>query len=749
MLRPVRLAIPVVLSFGFTAAPLLAQPPEPAPPAGVDAAETPKEELVLPEEPKTPVELVDATVLTLKLARPTLAKRYVEALVKMEPDDDTLLKLRDQFGTALFLQLSRNPDLKPASDQLLAMLTAAAQRKGQDPARVEQLIKQLSGTVRERELAILELQHLGPYAVPPIIKTMSDPQTDRDLGQLAYVLTRLGPAAIPPVLAMLQSPVVDQQTLAANVLGTLTDKEDELTLMEAAFSPARDPAVQAAARRSLAVILYRDPLKADRLSPVGLVERLQSTAVDYLTGHRTFPTNDQGLVSVWSWNKTDGAPQESVVSPRSAALFRAEQLTRQALNFSPANRGIQAELLSILLLRETQAAGWDKPLPEGAGTAHDLLLTSGPEMAVDVLTLATKQRNIAAAVGALRVLGQIGSRSLLRPVGNAKPAIVAALDDADPRIQFAAATTILGWEPTEPFVGARRVVEILARELNSDAKPNMVVVDPNYARGDEVRSLMAALGFEASTVRTGAEGFTAAATQGDMAVALLHLNTIRPDLSPTIANFRADSRTANIPIVIYGPAEMRDAATRLMGEYSRVSYLQEASTPGELQKQLHPILAELNPPPLTAAQREERAKAAAYWLRRIAETQRTNLFNLEPAQAALAFAIDKPDLAADALGALAFIPRPGVQKTLAAAADTTSNSPEIRSLAARNLAFHIQQFGLSLSNDEVREVYDASQSEQDPAVRSALASVIGSLKPEPKTVEERILAFPTAEQPLP
>jgi len=749
MLRRVRLAIPVVLSCGLTAIPAWAQPAPPAPAADVGGAETPKEDLVLPEEPKTPEELVDAAVLTLKLARPTLAKRYLEALVKMEPDDETLLKLRDQFGTALFLQLSRNPELQPASAEFLAMLTRAAQRKGQDPARVEALIKQLSGTVRERELAILELQHLGPYAVAPIVKTMSDPQADRDLGQLAYVLTRLGPAAIPPVLAMLQSPNVDQQSLAANVLGALSDKEDELPLLEAAFSPVREPAVQGAARRSLATILYRDPLQTDRLSAVGLAQRLRTSAADDLTGRRTFPANDQGQVAVWAWNKAEGVPQEFVVSPRSAALFRAEQLTRQALNFSPANREIQSQLVAILLLRDVQGAGWDKPLPEGAGTAHDLLLTSGPEMTLDVLALGMKQRNIAAAVGALRVLGQTGSRSLLRSAGNAKPIVVAALDDPDPRIQFAAATTILGWEPAEPFSGARRVVEILARELNSDAKPNMVVVDPNYVRGDELRSLMAALGFEASTVRTGAEGFTAAATQGDTAVVLLHLNTIRPELTPTIASLRADSRTADVPIVIYGPAEMRGAASRLIGEYSRVSYLQEASNPAELQKQIHPILAELNPPPLTAAQHEERAKAAAYWLRHIAEAQRTNIFNLEPAEEALELAIDKPDLAADALGALVLIPRPSVQRALATAVQTVSNSPEIRSLAARNLAFHIQQFGLTLSNDEVRALYAASEAEQDPAVKSALASVVGSLKPEPKTIEQRILAFPTAEQPLP
>ncbi len=746
-----RMAFPVVVGFGLTAAtfePVISQEAQPANPAD-SSLETPKDELVLPEEPKTPDELMDAAVVTLKLARPELAKRYLDAIVKMEPDDETLFRLRDRFGTALFLELSRNAQLRPASTQLLAMLTKAGERMAQDPARVQGLVAKLSGTVRDRELAILELQHLGPYAVAPIVKTMSDPQADKDLGQLAYVLTRLGSAAHPPIVAMLHAPGADQQDLAATVLGTLGDKYDELTLLEAGFSPARSEAVQAAARRSLANILYRDPLRTDRLSPVGLADRLRNAAADYLTGQTEVPLNDAGQAVVWAWNAAEGVPQEHLVSPRSAALFRAEQLTRQALAFSTGNREIQAQLLSILLLRDVQTAGWDKPLPEGTGTAHDLLVLSGPEVGLDVLALARTQRNIAAAAGALRALAQTGSRNLLRPVGSAKPAIVAALDDADPRVQFAAATTILSWEPVEPFPGARRVVEILARELNSGGPPNMVVVDPNYVSGDEVRSLMTGLGFDAATVRTGGEGFTAAATQGDMAVALLHLNTIRPDLTPTIANFRADSRTANVPIIIYGPADMRGAATRLMREYSRVSYLQEVSDTGELNRQIRPVLDELNPPPLTPAQHSERSRAAAYWLRHIANTQRTNIFNLEPAEAALAAAITNPDLAGDAISALAMIPRPSAQKSLNEAIKTETNPPEVRQAAARNLAFHIQQFGLTLSNDEVRDLYALYTAEQDGGLRSALASVVGSLKPEAKTIEERILSFPTATQPLP
>jgi hypothetical protein len=748
MIRRVRLAA-VLLT--FSSAPLIAQAQQEAPAAAADgaAAEAPKEELVLPVEPKTADELVRGVILTLKLARPELARRYVEALVKMEPDDETLLKLRDQYGTALFLQLSRNKDLQPASTDLLNMLTKAAGKGVGDPARVQILIDQLSGSVRERELAIAELQHLGPYAVGPIVKSMADPKAKTSSNLLVYVLTRLGPAAIPPVTAMLQSPSDSQQALAADVLGAIGDKNDELPLMVAAYSPSSPPSVQNVARTSLAKILYGDPLKANRLTGDGLAERLVRQAVDLLTGKVTLPANDEGKVSIWTWSSKEGAPEESLVSAKSAALFRAEHLTRQALELRPENRPVQTELLAILLLRDVQTAGWDKPLPEGPGTAHDLLLTGGPELSVDVLDSAMKQHNVAAAAGALRVLAQTGSTALLNPGPRGKSVVLSALDYPDPRVQFAAATAILNWDPTHKFSGAGRIVEILARELNSDKTPNMVVVDPNTARGDELRSLMAALGYDAVRVRTGSEGFTAAAAQGDMAIAVLHLNTIRPELTPTVANFRADSRTTSVPIVIYGPANMRSAADRIISDYSNVSYLQEASTPAELNSQIAPLLSELTPPPLTDEQREERVKAAAYWLRHIAEGQRTHLYDLGPAEEALSVSIDKPEIGADVLVALVAIAKPSVQKTLATAATNGSLSPELRAMAARSLAYHIQKYGLTISNDELSALYDVYKNEADPAVKSAMAGIVGSTNPQPKTVSELIRTFPASEKPLP
>src|SRR5690606_40506589 len=94
--------------------------------------------------------------------------------------------------------------------------------------------------------------------------------------------------------------------------------------------------------------------------------------------------------------------------------------------------------------------------------------------------------------------------------------------------------------------------------LHADSTPASVVVDPNRIRALETAGLFTELGFPASMVPTGMEGFRIAAAHGNIELAVLHPNVVRWELSQTIANLRADSRTASIPVVIYGPAEIHD-----------------------------------------------------------------------------------------------------------------------------------------------------------------------------------------------
>ena len=112
-------------------APKAAPPPPPAP-----APESP-----LLVEPKTPSELFDAAILTDGLNRSALAKRYLEKLLQANPSDEVLLDLRTTHGPAIFIHLANNPDLRPASSELLDRVTAIFKKHGEDPLFIDTLIR--------------------------------------------------------------------------------------------------------------------------------------------------------------------------------------------------------------------------------------------------------------------------------------------------------------------------------------------------------------------------------------------------------------------------------------------------------------------------------------------------------------------------------------------------------------------------------------------------------------------------------
>src|SRR5690606_34130637 len=113
------------------------------------------------------------------------------------------------------------------------------------------------------------------------------------------------------------------------------------------------------------------------------------------------------------------------------------------------------------------------------------------------------------------------------------------------------------------------------------------------------------------------------------------INTIRWDLSQTVANFRADARTAAMPIVVFGPETMRSRVDVLIGRNQPMTYIVETSTSDNLRIQLQPFLDSVHTPQLTPEQRAARTEAATYWLAHIANGQRTSVFPIAGAEEAL------------------------------------------------------------------------------------------------------------------
>ena len=703
----------------------------------------------LPAEPKTPEQLFDAVLLTLQLNRPDVARRYLEAFVASSPSDEFLLDLRARYGTVTFLQLARTKELQPTSQDLLDRVRQAATSRMADVSVVDRLIDQLSGTARERDQGLLELKHLGPYAVSHLFRRVVSQERPISPDLAVATSVQIGQEAVPPLVGLFRTGPESLQGPAADALGSIGGKEAELALWGPAFAPDSPEPVRQQAARSLARILTGDETRVERVTPFGVADRLRKEAEVYFTHQKKLPAGEDGLVGLWTWDDAQKLLVETRTEPAKADLFVAEQFARESLELSGERREPQVLLMAILLARDVEAAGWNQAPPEGPGTAHDLLIAAGPEMADDVVHLSVRLNQPAAILQALRVLEQNGSRRQLESSTKGRtPAVLEALASSSPRIQFAAVETILQWDPVKPFPNSRRVVEILAQTLAGDGRPDGVVIDPNSNRGTLVGDYLNTLGFDPRVEPTGAAGFQRAAANGDVAIAVIHLNSIRWDLSQTVANLKADSRTSSIPIAIFGPVGMQDRVQHLTGSYPLVSYVEESNSAIDISKQLRPLLAQVSPPKLTDAQRTAQKNAAAMWLAHIAAGQRTSLFDLAPAEKALADNVNDPDVGRSCIIAIGAIPTATAQQRLLDTAVGDTVEAGLRISAARQLAFHIQKYGLLVSNDDLARLRDFGAAQSDPAATTAITSVFGSLKPDAKSTRELLLSYPPSTAPL-
>ena len=699
----------------------------------------------LASQPETAEEYFEAAMKTVQLARPDIAAGYIQKLLDLNPTDEELIGLRTEYGSGTLLELARLTELEPVVLQLIDRMNAAVAKTTGGAGYVDGLLPQLMGTARERDSALNELRHLGAQAVPAILKRISNPG-DVDVHVLNDALPRLGSDAAPALIGGLTSPDVNVRMACASALGLTGSKESIVWLYSSAFGEQQPQGLKDAARIAIAEMLYGNRRYAPRVTSYGATRRMNQDAIAFLTETYPWPLEfgDAAEVSVWTWDGGQGTIVENRVSRLYASIYFAERLAREAAQLASNADDSAVIALAAMLMRDVEAAGWDQPLPTGPGTAHDLAVESGAYTCEQLLQLGLQNELPAVSLGAVQTLSLNGSTHLLH---HPNSAIVAALDSSNTRIQFAAALTILQWEPTKNFPHSKRIVEILGRAINSDSGPASVVVDPNRTRGSETVGMFGELGFQASLKSTGMEGFQAAADRGNIELAVLHPNTIRWELSQTIANLRADSRTKDVPVVIYGPATVRKNMDELVSNYEKVFYVNEAVTAIDVNLSLRPVLAQISPPPITQQQRAERMAEAAFWLRRIA-TYSNSIFELSSIEDALLAGLNNPEIATDCTIAIGSIGRPTVQKQLLAIATGPSIDPQQRELTGLQLGAHIRRFGNLLSNEEVQMLKDSLAGSTESIVTSALTSALGSLYNYEAVSTKTILGSPASTGPI-
>ncbi|WP_010586991.1 PleD family two-component system response regulator [Schlesneria paludicola] len=693
------------------------------------------------KEPKTPEEMFAATLLTVDLIRPDLAVKYFDQFEAAEPDDELLLKLRDQYGTGDFLKLARTKELQPRSAALLERLNAAARKQAEDPDFLAGLVQNYL-QAKNRELAFVELRNAGVNAVPEILKQLSLSEATDQQDALFRALTKMGDLVIPPMLGALDSPKERIQISAVDVLNWLDASVAIPYLWFPAFDENQPVGFRTAAKRTLAKLLKGSPERAAQLSSIDASNELRRLARLYYRNPGASPIDDNGQISLWYWKDSAGTVAQQTYPPDIAGLLLSARFARQALSLSPDSPEPQRQYLGALLGLEVTRNGWDKPRVASPDSALYLAMTAGEEMVSQVLSEALEAGQSPTALAALEVLSQNGSREQLSSQKGVKSPVIAALNSPDPRVQFAAATTILKLDPKTAFSGSTRVVSILARALTDPGKSRAIVIDADGQRASQTAGFLADHGYDSVVCATGREGFEQAATSAGVEVIVINVNCMRWDLTQTLANLRADARTAATPIVIYGPSANREDVSRVMARSAPATFVAQSPTASDFLAQFVPFMANQKTPPLSDHERSLQKGAAVYWLAIIGSGNMSRLFDISQAEKELELAVEDPAVAMNALVALGSIPARAAQQKLAYVALNAQVDDALREAASGQLAYHIQRHGLLLTRDEVIRLQAGWKQTDRPGVKSALASVMGSLRPDAAIVGERLRQFP-------
>jgi hypothetical protein len=302
---------------------------------------------------------------------------------------------------------------------------------------------------------------------------------------------------------------------------------------------------------------------------------------------------------------------------------------------------------------------------------------------------------------------------------------VDALYAPERAVQFAAAKALVALAPISPFPGSSRVVPTLARFVMNQALPRAVVIDGNPNRGSQLAGLLIALGYDSELEVSGAKGFRAATESADVELILISYDLFRSGwgLNDTLANLGADSRTAAIPVFIYGPLDVQYKRPNLEHDYPGIKFLVQPVSPDMLLRQLKGL-----PTVPSETVRISYAREAATLLARIATENKgplvTDLTAVEPT---LALALSEAQTAPAAATTLREVPDPDAQRSLADVVLDPSRAPSIRKQSASELVHSIQRFGRLITASQEARLNTVIREESDPEVRASLLSIFHAL----------------------
>lgn len=690
-------------------------------------------------QPKTPVELIEAIDYLVRVGRDDQAVGLAQRLVDAKADTDTLLAIRDRFGTARLLSLQTTPNqrLKSLLEQFAETVATAAVEGVRDEERINRLIKALTASKEEQEVAREALARTGSQVVTPLVNALTAEDATPEMRRaIQKAMNELESSAVPGLVGALRHPDAKVKVAVAEALGEIGDHRALPWLVYASAQPGD---LGKAAQNSVLQL-------NDGQSVASPVRYLTSEAAAYLDRDVYFSAPN---VEVWAWDNDLKSLQPITLDTNVAEGAIGYRLARLALDLDPNDQAAQAIALSTLLQEESDRLGNEFPGKDASGV-WSMALASGPQTLENVLKRAMLTgRHEKVAILAIKALSQLVTVNDLLTTNGRPHILLEALNSSDRRVQFEAAKALVELDPSERFPGSSRVVPALARFIQSTPQtPRAVVIHNNLTEGSNWVGYLKAAGYDALLETSGRDGFAEAARRGDAELVLVstQMDPTGWALPETVSNFKADSRTAGVPLIVVGPLDAKLRLNTLLSRNPGVGFMVSPASQAIAQTQIAFQLKKLGIEPLSAAERLAYAKEASQLLSRLVSEKGPNamtamLGSLDPHVYRTLKAMNAPSEERPAQSAQA---RDGLFAKVA-----QDSLPEAeRIAAAAELSSEIQKSGYGLSADQARkinEIFLQLKSDKKP-LREALSQLVGVNKPDQSTVAAIFKKFaPLAE----
>lgn len=440
-------------------------------------------------------------------AQVELAKANGEALLQGELSDADLASYIDddpQLSDRLLLALRwarEVPELEKIAAAIESHVEKGRLDLARDQARINEAIMMLDGTRRARMLAHQRLLAAGEQAVPAMLVSLANPDTDAATKlSVRQTLPSLGREAVTPLSVALPHLGEQEQLVAISTLGEIGYPHAAPALVSLIQQDDTTAMVHQAALQTLARLGYASP------EEVNLADLESALALEYLQemGHlqakpvmvRLADGTMERRQNVWQWSPELGLTSLSVDEDLywPVMAIRHADTARKA---APDHREARATFVAGNLRLENRLGDRDDtlPLPDAEYSPNFHATIHGPAVARDVLLIAIDQDDRGLARDALAALGRTGGAETLVG-GEAREPITEALMHSDRSIQYDAALVVARAMPAYAFPGSNRVVPLLGAAVNGGTGARAAVLVPEGERRWEAVERLQRLGFD-------------------------------------------------------------------------------------------------------------------------------------------------------------------------------------------------------------------------------------------------------------